>query len=101
MFSTILCCLLLSVTMNATIAFALKHASEAAFARSPNLAAGLVSTVGFFWFLSHSLLITRVGEKLLGGRRNAAIAITVGLTFVQMFALMVYVIVQAFLQFRR
>jgi hypothetical protein len=50
----------------------------------------------------HSLLVTRVGERLLGpGRRAAAIAITVALTSVQLFAVLVWVAVRAWLQFHR
>lgn len=88
--------------MNVSIMVALRFASEAAYARSPNVAAALVSTVGFLWFLSHSLLVTRVGERLLGpGRRGSAIAITVALTFVQIFAVLVLIAVRALSQFQR
>jgi hypothetical protein len=101
MFSIVLRCAALSLAMNAAIAVTLRYTSEVVFASSPNAAATLVSTAAFFWFLSHSLLITRVGERLLGGRRSTAIAITVGLTFAQMFALVVFIAVKAFTHFQR
>ncbi len=87
--------------MNVTIAVALRFVSEAVFARSPNAAAIIVSTTGFFWFLSHSLLITRVGEKKLNGDRTRAIAITVGLTLVQVIGVLVFIAFRAFAQFQR
>jgi len=102
MISIIARCAALSLTMNVAIMIALRFGSEAVFARSANAAAALVSTVSFFWFLSHSLIVTRVGERLLGpGRRGSAIAITVALTFVQIFAVLVLVAVRAFMQFQR
>jgi len=102
MISVVARCAALSLTMNVAMTIALRLGSEALFARSANAAVALVSVVGFFWFLSHSLLVTRVGERLLGpGRRVAAIAITVALTSVQLFAVLVWVAVRAWLQFQR
>lgn len=102
MISVVARCAALSLTMNVAMTIALRLGSEALFARSANAAVALVSVVGFFWFLLHSLLVTRVGERLLGpGRRAAAIAITVALTSVQLFAVLVWVAVRAWLQFHR
>jgi hypothetical protein len=92
-----------SLTLHVTVLGALYFASEALFRRSPNLAAILVSTTGFLWFGAHSMLVTRVAERRLGGvaRRGTAIAITVGLTLFELAAVLVTLIVRALLAWQR
>lgn len=102
MIATLLRCLGASLALNVTVLGSLYFASEALFRRSPNLAAILVSSTGFFWFLGHSLMVTRLAERQLGpNRRTAAIGVTVGITTFELVAVFVFMVVRALLAWQR
>lgn len=102
MIATLLRCLGASLALHVSVLGTLYFASEALFRRSADLAAILVSTTGFLWFLGHSLLVTRLAERRLGpNRRTTAIAITVGITAFELVAVFVFMVVRALLAWQR
>jgi hypothetical protein len=81
----VLRCLVVSLGFHAAVLGALKIATETLTRGNPNASAILVAFVGFLWFGSHAVLLTRVGERALGaGRRGTAIGITVGITGIEL-----------------
>jgi|LNFM01.1.fsa_nt_gb hypothetical protein len=98
MIATLLRCLGASLALHVTVLGTLYFASEALFRKSPNLAAILVSTTGFLWFLGHSLMVTRLAERRLGvARRATAIGITVGISVFELVVVFVVMVIRALL----
>ena len=81
----VLRCLAVSLAFHAAVLGTLKIATETLTRGNPNASAILVAFVGFLWFGSHAVLLTRVGERALGaGRRGTAIGITVLITGIEL-----------------